>query len=419
MQLCIFEDMYYDRLSPLTLARTTYDLVCGINSIRAKILRAYPDSRYSLHCRQYLEQEVKAKNPNIPVNFVEDHECLFINGRILAPSNMAEIIPIGSKENRLYMNGETIVAARVSGTKLDELKRNLFDLYSMADFEGLQKEEVDIRHIDFAWDLINSNHEELQNDFDYLMSQKERGLFGKIYEGVHILEKDNVYIGPGAQIKPGVVIDASEGPVYIDEDATLFPNSVIENSVYIGRSSQVKSCARLHDNVSIGRVCKVGGELEDSIILPFSNKQHSGFLGHAYLGSWINIGADTNNSDLKNNYGLARAYVNGELTETGSQFLGVIMGDHSKTSINTMFNTASVVGFSCNLFGAGFPSKNLPSFSWGGSGMMTTYELERSIETARRAMLRRNHEMEDYEEKLFRKIFDLTKKERRKLGYPY
>ena len=166
-------------------------------------------------------------------------------------------------------------------------------------------------------------------------------------------------------------------------------------------------------------MCKVGGEVEDSIILPYTNKQHSGFIGHAYLGSWVNLGADTNCSDLKNNYGSVKVYVNGEVVNSGTQFLGVIIGDHSKTAINTMFNTGTIVGFSSNIFGAGFPAKYIPSFSWGGSDAVTTYDLERSIETARRVMLRRDQNLHESEERLFRKIFDLTKKERRKRGYPY
>ena len=205
----------------------------------------------------------------------------------------------------------------------------------------------------------------------------------------------------------------------MDKSATVFPNAVVEGPVFLGEKAQIKSCARIYENVSIGKVSKVGGEVEDSIILPYSNKQHSGFIGHAYLGNWVNLGADTNCSDLKNNYGTVKAYVNGEVVNSGSQFLGVIMGDHSKTAINTMFNTGTTVGFSCNIFGAGFPDKYIPSFSWGGSDAVTTYDIERSIETAKRVMQRRSKDMHESEEKLFRKIFDLTKKERRKRGYPY
>lgn len=419
MQLCIFEDIYFDRLEPLIYSRPTYDLICGINSLRAKILRAYPDTKYSLHCRQYLEPVVKAKNPSINVNFIEDDDCLFINGRILAPTDMQAIIPLTDNENKLYLNKGTVIAARVKGKALEALKGNLFDLLSLSDFDGIKVENVEIRHIDYIWDLINNNRQQLICDYQFLMRSREKRVLGKVHPGAHLVEPENIYIEVGAEIKPGVVLDASGGPIYIDREATVFANAVIEDAVYIGEGSQVKSCARIYDNVSVGKICKVGGEVEDSIILPYTNKQHSGFMGHAYIGSWVNIGADTNCSDLKNNYGSVKVYVNGDIVDSGSQFLGAIMGDHVKTAINTMLNTGTIVGYSSNIFGAGFPAKYLPSFSWGGSDAVTTYDINRSIETAKRAMLRRNVIMTESDEKLFKKIFDLTTKERRKRGYPY
>lgn len=422
MQICIFEDVYHDRLEPLIYSRPTYDLVCGINSLRKKILRAYPNIKYSLHCREYLEHFVRIKNPGHEINsFENNNNCLFINGRTIAPPNMAEIIPVEG-EDKLYVNGQTIIAARVSGKKLQEIKSNLNNLLSEKDFSGLPVEQVDIKSIDYIWNVINYNPSELRSDFEQLMSsegKKKNNFAGKIHDGVHFVEKENIFIDEGAEIKPGVVIDASEGPVYIDKNAKIFSNAVIEGAVYIGEATQVKSCARIYENVSVGKVCKIGGEVEDSIILPYSNKQHSGFLGHAYIGSWVNIAADTNCSDLKNNYGSIKVYVNGEIIDSGVQFLGVIMGDHSKSAINTMFNTGTIVGFSCNVFGAGFPDKYLPSFSWGGLDSVTTYDIDKSVETAKRVLERRNIKMTTAEEVLFKKIFDLTKVERRKRGYPY
>ncbi|MCX6151388.1 MAG: putative sugar nucleotidyl transferase [Ignavibacteriales bacterium] len=419
MQLCIFEDIYFDRLEPLIYSRPVHDLICGINSIRAKILRAYPGVKYSLHTRPYLDQVVKSKNPAVAVNTIEDNDCLFINGRVLAPPNMEEIISLKENGNKLYLNKGTVIAARVSGKKLEELKSNLSDLFSNSDFDGFPTEQVDIKHVDYIWDLAANNRSEFITDYNCLIEKQKEKILGKVYDGVHFIEKGNIFIDEGAEIKPGVVLDASKGPIYIDKNAVVAANAVVENCVYLGESSQIKSCARIYDNVSIGRICKIGGEVEDSIILPFTNKQHSGFLGHAYLGSWVNLGADTNCSDLKNNYSTIKIYVNGDIVDSGTQFLGLIMGDHSKSAINTMFNTGTIVGFSCNIFGAGFPDKYIPSFSWGGVGSKTTYDLLRSIETANRVMIRRNHVLNEYDEKLFKKIFDLTAKERRKRGYPY
>jgi len=419
MQICIFEGIYFDRLEPLVFPRPVYNLVCGIHSLKDKILRAYPGVHHSFHCRPYIVPFLQNKYPRFEVNTITDDDCLFINGAVLAHQNLSQIIPISDTTNKLYVNNDTIIAARVSGKKLEEIKGNMNDLLTESNFDGLPVEKVDVKCIDYVWDLINNNGKELLSDYAFLVQNEKERILGKVHVGAHLIEKDNIFIAPGAEIKPGVILDGSQGPIYIDRDAVVYPNAVIEGPVYVGQSAQIKSCARIYDNVSIGKVCKVGGEVECSVIFPYTNKQHSGFLGHAYIGSWVNLGADTNCSDLKNNYGMVKIYVGGEIVNSNSQFLGLIMGDHSKTAINSMFNTGTVVGFSCNIFGAGFPAKYIPSFSWGGSDAITTYDLERSIETAKRVKLRRNKTMLESEEKLFRKIFDLTKKERRKRGYPY
>jgi UDP-N-acetylglucosamine diphosphorylase/glucosamine-1-phosphate N-acetyltransferase len=226
-----------------------------------------------------------------------------------------------------------------------------------------------------------------------------------------------MFIGKDVDLKPGVVLDASTGPIFIEKNVTIFPNAVIQGPFYIGESSRIKSCATIYPNVSIGKVCKVGGEVEDTIIHPYTNKQHSGFLGHSYLGSWINIGADTNNSDLQNNYGTIKVQVNGRHIDSGKQFVGLMMGDHSKTAINTMFNTGTVVGFSSNVYGAGFPPKYIPSFGWGGSESMKEYKLAKAFETARTVFARRDKDFKKEDEEMFETIFNLTKEDRSKRGY--
>jgi len=419
MQLCILEDDNYSLLNPLVFYRPVYNLICGMQTLRNKILCAYPNVKYSLHCRPYLENFVKSKNPGIEVNNINDDKCLFINGRILAPYNLAEIIPLEG-EDKIYKIGDSIAAVRASGKNLELVKRQLNNVISNSDFNNLPAETIKIPIIDFIWDLIYNNGKELVNDYKFILKRQQIGknnLQGEIYDGVHLVEKENIFIAEGAVLKPGSVIDASNGPVYIDKNVKIFPNAVIEGPAYIGENSQVKIGATIYENVSIGHTCKIGGEIEDVIFLPFSNKQHSGFIGHAYIGSWVNIGADTSCSDLKNNYGYIKAFVNGKEVNTKVQFLGVIMGDHSKTAINTMFNTGTTVCFSCNIFGAGFPERYIPSFSWGGHDSMNTYEVEKSIDTAKKALKRRNQEINSYEEDLFRKIFDLTKHERTERGY--
>ena len=419
MQLCIFEDIHYENLEPLIFMRPTCDIICGITSLKDKILLHFPEIKYSLHCRQYLEPYLQEKYPDVPVNRIDDNDCLFINGRVVAEENFLEQIDITVKESRVFKNRENIVAARLVGEDLAKMKFKLTDLFSDADFTGLPVEEVEVKLVNYMWDVVKEHSNMMLFDYKCKTAGISQNILGEVYDGAYIVNKSNVFIAEGAVIKPGAVLDASKGPIYIDKNAIVFPNAVIEGPVYVGESSQIKGLAYIYDNVSVGKVCKLGGEVEYTVVMPYTNKQHAGFIGHAYLGSWVNLGADTNCSDLKNNYGSVRMYVNGEAIDTGHQFLGVVIGDHTKVAINSMFNTGTVVGFACNVFGAGFPGKSIPSFSWGGPGSVTTYDLERSIETAKRVMLRRNYKMSDAEEMVFRKSFDMTRKVRKRLGYPY
>jgi UDP-N-acetylglucosamine diphosphorylase / glucose-1-phosphate thymidylyltransferase / UDP-N-acetylgalactosamine diphosphorylase / glucosamine-1-phosphate N-acetyltransferase / galactosamine-1-phosphate N-acetyltransferase len=415
--LCIFEGVYYERLLPLVYMRPTWDLRCGILTLREKIQRCYPGVPVQLHCRAYLAEYVREQNPGIPVNAVNAGSCLFVNGRVLADAQFAAQVPLQG-DDALYADGETIVAARVSGRNLERFKSRLTDLYDFPDFEGLVRKEVKVTMIRYPWDLVGNNGAQLRADFAALTAGLTEKITGKVYDGAILLNREAICIEAGAKVKPGVVLDAEEGPIYIAKNAKIFPNATIEGPAYIGEGSMIKIGAKIYEDTSIGPVCKVGGEVEASIIHGYSNKQHDGFLGHAYLCKWVNLGADTNNSDLKNNYGSVRVYINGEEIDSGSTFVGLTMGDHSKSAINTMFNTGTVVGVSSNIFGAGFPPKYVPSFAWGGAESMTTYDMSRSLEVARRVMGRRKVVMSAAEEGVFRKVFELTHEERRKAGMP-
>ncbi|MBN2571778.1 MAG: GlmU family protein [Ignavibacteriales bacterium] len=416
--ICILEGIYYKRLLPLVYLRPTYDLRCGILTIREKIEKCYPNVPIILHSRNYLTDIIRRDNPNHLINELENKSCLFINGRVLADAEFVEKIPLNGPDNTLYVNNETIIAARASGSKLDALKRAMNDVFTISDFSDLIKKEVDVKVVNYPWDLVSYNGEQIAKDFERLVGNEKNKIKGKVYDGVQLINKENIFIDEGAKIKPGVVLDAEEGPIYIGKDAKIFPNATIEGPCFIGNNSAIKIGAKIYENTSIGEVCKVGGEVEQTIIHSYSNKQHDGFLGHSYIGQWVNLGADTNNSDLKNNYGSVKVIINDEQIDSGSMFVGLTMGDHSKSSINSMFNTGTVVGVSCNVFGTGFPPKYFPSFTWGGSEAITTYDLERSMEVAKKVMARRKVPFTEIDERLFRKVFDLTKDERRKRGMP-
>lgn len=416
--ICIFEGINYTKLLPLVYFRPVYDLKCGIFRLRTKVQNAYPDAKINLHCRGYLGDYLKEKNPDMNVNYLEGDSCLFINGRVIADDDFSKKIPLNGKD-KVFVNGDDIVAARVSGKHLEVLKRNIIDVFTNSDFDGLPTEEVDVNMIEYPWNLIDNNGQELRNDYKYLTEKKIKLINSDIRPSVHLLNRDNIFIDENTVIKPSVVLDAEDGPIYIGKNVTIMPNATIQGPVYIGDNTTIKMSATIYHNSTIGRVCKIGGEVEESIIHSFSNKQHDGFLGHSYLASWVNLGAGTSNSDLKNNYGTIKIKFNGDRVDTKSQFVGLFMGDHSKSAINTTFNTGTIIGICCNVFGAGFPPRYLPSYSWGGADALTTYDLERGLEVARRVMERRKIHLSEADERLFRKVFDLTRESRRKLGMPH
>jgi UDP-N-acetylglucosamine diphosphorylase/glucosamine-1-phosphate N-acetyltransferase len=418
MQLCIFEDENYINFEPLIYSRPVYELTCGISTLREKILRSFPKYKVSFHCRNYLQPVLQQQFPNVPVNRIEENECLFVNGRILSDKNLLKLF--SAKTNTMFLSGDTIAAVKLSGEKLEVFSKSIPDHFRTENFSELPVQQVDTEFASFTWDLIYANGREIERDFGYLTGKGravKKGMKRNIHDGVYLINKKQIFIGNGVEIKPGCVVDASEGPVYIDDEAFLYPNVTIIGPAYIGKKTKIKIGATIYENVSIGKVCKLGGEVEEMIMMPYSNKQHAGYIGHAFIGSWVNLGADTNNSDLKNNYSTIKVFVNGNQIDTGKQFLGLIMGDHSKSAINTMFNTGTVAGFSCNIFGSGFPSKEIPSFSWGGNEGFITYDVEKSIQTAARVLKRRNNDMSEADRELFRKIFNMTKESRTKKGY--
>ena len=361
--ICIFEGEQFRQLLPLVYTRPIYDLRCGIKTIKEKIISHFQTNNYYLHCREYLADYVKRENPGIPVNEINSDICLFINGKLLPEDDLLNALD-ETENDTLFVNGEYILAARVSGLNLKKFKNSLNKVFHFSDFDGLVRKEVEANVINYPWDIIKYNGKEIIKDFYHLEDRKNK-ICGLVYEGAHILNKEIVIIEEGAKIKPGVVLDAEKGPIYIGKNCEILPNATITGPAYIGNNSIIKVGAKIYGDTSIGEFCKVGGEVEGSIIHSYSNKQHEGFLGHSYIAQWVNIGADTNNSDLKNNYESVKVIINDKEIDSGSMFMGLVMGDHSKTGINSMFNTGSVVGVSCNIFGEGFPPKYIPSFCWG------------------------------------------------------
>lgn len=417
MHICIFEDKQSLDFEPLVFNRPVYDLICGTLTLLEKVLLSFDNPKYSLHCRKYLQNITGKYHAGIAVNNFPDEDCLFINGRIVGNRNLKSSFDISDKKKKVFLSNNQLAAVFVPKPEIKSiatLQNNLFDLSYFAEYEKI---ETEVKFVSYIWDLININGDEIKKDVDLRLSSHSRlNYLNEVPSNVHLLNEDQIFIEENVKIKPGVVLDASGGPIYIEKNSTILSNAVIAGPFFLGESSVVKSCATIYSNTSIGKLCKIGGEIEQSVFMPYSNKQHAGFLGHSYLGSWVNLGADTNNSDLKNNYSKIKISLSRTDVDTGLQFLGLMMGDHSKSAINTMFNTGTIVGFSCNVFGSGFPEKFIPSFSWGGPGNIITYDLNKSIETAKVVTSRRKVDFTKDDELLFQEIFDLTKPERDKKG---
>ncbi len=415
MQLCIFEDQQFSNFLPLVYFRPVYALRCGATKLREKIEGFFPKASIVYHCRPLLTDYLREVHPNKHVNEFSNEPTWFINGRILADGNFRRLLKSAPGGDTVYGKEGNVIAAFVSDEFVRREKEHIAGgVVSMDLFRGLSGEEVDATLLTYPWELVHRNGEEIRNDFLFF-AQKMKGkrIPGKLSPGVSLLNRKEILIGNGTVVKPGVVLDAETGPIIIGKNVTILSNAVIEGPVSIGDGSIIKAGCRIHGNSSIGEVCKVGGEVETSIVHSYSNKQHDGYLGHSYLGSWVNVGADTNNSDLKNNYSTVRVTVNGSSVDSGLQFVGLFMGDHSKTGINVMFDTGTVVGVSCNVYGAGLPPKYLPSFSWGNiASTFSAFRLEKSIETAQRVMARRNVKWSPAYERLFRDVFEQTVSER-------
>ena len=261
-----------------------------------------------------------------------------------------------------------------------------------------------IRLVRYPWDLVALNAGVLEDDFRWIDGAPLRRT-PDLAPGAQILNRDHLLSREGVRVEAGAILDAGSGPIFLGEGVHIQHNAVVLGPVAIGPRTVIRVGAKIEGPVSLGPSCKVGGEVEASILQGFANKQHDGFLGHSYLGAWTNLGAATNTSDLKNNYAPVRVWTPGGVKDSGSRLVGLFLGDHSKSAIGTRFNSGTVVGFSSNVFGNGFAPKRIPSFAWGFGEGAGTYDLEKALAVARTVMARRQVVMEPADEVVFRELF--------------
>jgi UDP-N-acetylglucosamine diphosphorylase/glucosamine-1-phosphate N-acetyltransferase len=396
--LCLFEDRLASNFIPVASTRHVAHLLVGTMTLRARALRELGEPEgAALHGRKYIRDYYRAAGEMVDP---PSEPTLFVNARAFISRELAgELREDG--EWIMEYRGD-VVAARLGESSIAALDWDA-DALDFSVLAGVKRREIESATLyAYLWDLVYDNGAKIEEDF----SAMQPGIAGVVMTGAHLLNHASVAIGAGSVVKPGAVIDASSGAVVIGEDVEIMPNAVIEGPCYIGDHSKIKIGAKIYGQTSIGPWCKVGGEVEGSIILGYSNKQHDGFLGHSYLGRWVNLGADTNTSDLKNNYGTIRVTLGGREVNTGRIFVGSLIGDHAKTGINTMLNTGTVIGVGANVFGGGFPKKAIPPFAWGGFDDASRYRLDEMLSVAATVMARRNIELTDADAALLRYLHE-------------
>ncbi len=403
MQTVLYEDGAHRFFGPLTLLRPEFDLRCGVLLLREKLERRRPGSRILLLPRPELADVVAEQHPGRGIEGLTDEPTLFLSGRVIVDDTLLDALGEIDGES-ILTSGGTAVGALVAAdapARADALAESRDDLSRL----GIAAtSEVPARVARFPWELVALTSEEITADAALISRFGE--VEGTLHPSATLVEPSRIAVGEGSRVAAGAVIDATDGPVVIGRGVEILPNAVIIGPSAIGDGSRINACARIYGGTSIGERCKVGGEVEGSVFQGWSNKQHDGFLGHSYLGSWVNLGAATDNSDLKNNYGTVRVAIDGRTVDTCSTFVGATIGDHSKTAIGTKLNTGTVVGVFANVLATGFPPKSIPSFSWGTADGFVEHDLAKALETARRVMVRRNVELTMAMESLIVRVFE-------------
>ncbi|MFT4969911.1 MAG: UDP-N-acetylglucosamine diphosphorylase/glucosamine-1-phosphate N-acetyltransferase [Chitinophagales bacterium] len=357
-------------LNPLTLTKPVSLLRVGITTIQEKWESLVGKKIKLKTCVPYLK-DCDSWMPEQGVSFV------FINSSILPNQKLCDAISLLTDGQSLYKQGELIASKITLGQE------------SLEEAIEFTEEVVQIKHL---WDIFSKNEAVLRQDFEQLTKGRQSDELSQ--SNTLIGPKNQLFLESGAKVE-GAILNTSTGPIYIGKSAEVMEGALVRGALALCDNAVLKLGAKIYGATTIGPFSKVGGEVNNSVIQGYSNKGHDGFLGNSVIGEWCNLGADTNNSNLKNNYGEIKIYSFKEKGYINSnlQFLGLIMGDHSKCAINTMFNTGTVIGVFANVFGSGFPPKYIPSFSWGGSEGFSTFNYDKALEVAERVMSRRQIEL--------------------------
>lgn len=387
MNYILFDDNSRNTLLPLTFMRSVADIRIGILTIREK-WEYYLKAKTSTLTEGYLSEK-------FPI--IRGKENILINGSVSPSTELAEKV-IRLKPKEVLVGDDYIIAMRLSDKEFDMLD----------EIDATKEINTDINHfkLNYPWEIFQFNGEAIIMDFIRLTKDRTSE---PISPTNNVLGHENIFIEKGAKVE-FATLNATGGPIYIGKNAEIMENSVIRGPFAMCESAIVKIGAKIYGPTTIGPWSKVAGEISNSVIFGYSNKAHDGFLGNSVIAEWCNLGSDTNTSNLKNTYENVRiwSYPQKSFIDTGLTFCGLIMGDHSKCGINTMFNTGSVVGINSNVFGSGYQRNFISSFKWGGPSGFSRYDLEKAIKVARIVYDRRGLDFDNINENLFRSVFDMT-----------
>ena len=389
-----------------------WELRLGCLRLFEKIKVEFPESK--IHFQGRRNQTISFNQRfNVNEEFAANSDLLILNSKVIPESSLWDsiveiLIQEPNKSLVITKNNEPIIAWIDKSNWVENLSKNDLSNLNNQFFKNFKTVEIEsIKTLEYLHEAILLNEEAILEDsknfklFSKYESAKHPGSFG--------INKNNIYLGQGVKIAPSVVLDASDGPIILNKNVKIMPQATIIGPCYIGSNTIIKVGAKIYEKTSIGEYCKVGGEVENSIFQSYSNKQHDGFLGHSFISEWVNLGADTNNSDLKNTYQNISLRYRDELIDTNTMFMGLLCGDHTKTAINSRFNTGTIAGVCGMIFTPDFPPSHIQSFSWGGAKDSSIYKVEKAIQTAKIVLQRRQRELLDIEIKILENEYNIVK----------
>ncbi len=389
--IILFDDESREQMLPLSYTRPVAELRTGVFTIRERWEKLL-QGKASYITSAYL---------TVRYPMILEDDNIVINGAIMPNDRLVRLIE-QLEPNEALMDNSNLVAARLNRYQFERLIGD----ESIDEISGLELSDTPFIQLNYPWDLFLYLRATIE--YDYNLITKGR-VSQSLPSNNQVIAGDNIFLEEGAQVSCAI-LNAQSGPIYIGKNATIMEGAIIRGPVTIGEGSTIKMGAQIYGPTAIGPDCKIGGEVKEVVVMGHSNKAHDGFLGNSIIGEWCNLGAGTTVSNLKNNYSNVRMWDYGTKTlrDTGIQFLGLVMGDHSKTGIQSTFNTGTIVGVGANLFGDGLPPKFVPSFSWGGASGLVTHRIDEALSTAKIVMARRDIPFTEEDDSILRKVFELS-----------